>query len=225
MTQRIGIIFHGIGPSLRVLEEGEAPYWVTVSRFEAVLDQIAALPDPSRIRISFDDGNLSDIEIAAPRLVERGLSADFFALTGRLDRPGSLATADLRQLMAMGMRLGSHGIAHRNLRRLTEAELVVELAKSKSVLEAALRQPVSDFSVPFGSYNAIVLAAIRNAGYQTAWTSDRGTMSDTAFLRPRTSIRADTDDTALARILKGQMPLVESVRRHLGMVHRRLSRR
>ena len=42
------------------------------------------------MRISFDDGNASDLEIGLPALLERGLTATFFVLAGRLGRPGSL---------------------------------------------------------------------------------------------------------------------------------------
>lgn len=222
---RVGVIFHGIGTPGRVLEPGEAPFWVSVARFEAILDRIAALPDPLQMRISFDDGNASDMEIAVPRLLERGLTADVFALTGRVDQPGSLTSADLRGMVSLGMRVGSHGVGHRDLRRISATGLTDELRQSRARLEGILGRPVTDFSIPFGSYNARVLAAIRAAGYQVAWTSDRGTMSDSAFLRPRTSFRDDMDDDAVGRILSGQLPLVEAARRRVGMLSRRFLRR
>jgi peptidoglycan/xylan/chitin deacetylase (PgdA/CDA1 family) len=225
MAARVGVIFHGLGTPGRILEDGEAPYWLSTDRFEMIMDRIAGLPDPSLVRISFDDGNASDMEIAVPRLLDRGLTADVFALTGRLDQAGSLSSSDLRALVSMGMSVGSHGIHHRNLRRVSPKELTNELRRSKAQLEAVLGRTVTDFSIPFGSYNARVLAAIRASGYQVAWSSDRGRMSDQAFLRPRTSVRADTDDAAVARILNGEMPLAEAARRRLGMLSRRLSRR
>jgi peptidoglycan/xylan/chitin deacetylase (PgdA/CDA1 family) len=224
MSARIGLIFHGIGTPGRDLDPGEAPFWLSTTRFEHVLDRILALPDPSRLRISFDDGNASDIEIALPRLRDRGLSADVFALSGRLDRTGSLSSADLRALAAAGLRIGSHGIDHLNLRRLGPSALARELAGSKAALEAALGQPVIDFSVPFGAYDATVLRAIRAAGYTTAWTSDRGTYSDRVWLRPRTSVQAGMDDATLDRLLLGTLTPTEALRRHFGMLHRRLSR-
>lgn len=222
---RVGVIFHGIGLPARALEPGEAPYWISVARFEAILDRIAALPDRDRVRISFDDGNASDLDIAAPRLLERGLTADVFALTGRVDQPGSLTSGGLRELVAMGMRVGSHGIVHRNLRRVTAGELTDELRLSRAALEGILSRAVTEFSIPFGSYNARVLAAIRTAGYQVAWSSDRGVMSESAFVRPRTSIRDDTDDAAVDRILRGALGVGERLQRGLGMLERRMSRR
>jgi len=63
---------HGIGPTSRSLDPGEDRTWVTLKQFEQVLDAAAGRPE---VQITFDDGNASDIEIALPRLLQRGLSA------------------------------------------------------------------------------------------------------------------------------------------------------
>ncbi|MEO6299557.1 MAG: polysaccharide deacetylase family protein, partial [Paracoccaceae bacterium] len=83
VERQIGLIFHGIGAPDRELERGEAPYWVSITQFEDTLDMIRAHPQPGRFRISFDDGNMSDHDIALPRLVAAGLVAEFFVLSGR----------------------------------------------------------------------------------------------------------------------------------------------
>ena len=59
---------------LRPLEPDEDKTWVTVEQFEQVLDAAVGRPD---VRITFDDGNASDVEIALPRLVDRGLTGEF----------------------------------------------------------------------------------------------------------------------------------------------------
>ena len=66
------------------------------------------------MELSFDDGYASDMEIALPALLERGLSARFFPLAGKLGRPGYLTAAGVRELAAAGMALGSHGMRHRS---------------------------------------------------------------------------------------------------------------
>jgi peptidoglycan/xylan/chitin deacetylase (PgdA/CDA1 family) len=70
---------HGIGETTRALEQGEDATWITVEQFERVADAVAGRSD---VRITFDDGNASDVEIALPRLVERGLKAEFFGPGG-----------------------------------------------------------------------------------------------------------------------------------------------
>ena len=76
----LNILFHGVGKPARELEPGEDVYWVTEDRFRSILDEISGWPE---VRISFDDSNSSDLEIALPALIERGLTADFFVLAGR----------------------------------------------------------------------------------------------------------------------------------------------
>ncbi len=221
MTRLIGINFHGIGTPQRPLEPGEAPYWLNQERFEHVLDKIAAAPDPSRFAITFDDGNLSDREIALPALVGRGLRARFFLLTGRLGAAGSLDAPDVKALMEAGMTIGSHGIDHAVWPALEEAALARELRDSRSRLEDLCGCAVREAGIPFGRYDARVLRALRAAGYTAAWSSDGGTLRQDAFLRARTSLRAVMPDAIIAAILAGRMPPLRQLRRALGMARRR----
>lgn len=218
---RIGIIFHGIGTPARALEPGEAPYWIDTTRFEHVLDRIAASPRRADYRLSFDDGNASDHDIALPRLLARGLVADFFVLTDRIGQPGSLSADQIGALQAAGMGVGSHGAAHRDWRRLSGPELDRELSGSRAVLQALCGRPVTTLGIPFGAYDARVLRAIRAARYEVAYSSDRGRMQPDAFLRPRTSVRADMSEADLDATLAGYLPPLAWVRRTLGMARRR----
>ena len=106
---------HGIGRASRPLDPGEDRTWISVEQFELVLDAVVGRSD---VRLTFDDGNASDVEIGLPRLLERGLSAEFFVLAGLLGEPGRLGAADVRELHRAGMRVGSHGWAHRDWRRI-----------------------------------------------------------------------------------------------------------
>ena len=223
MTERqIGIIFHGIGTPRRTLEPGEAPYWISVAEFEAMLDRIKAHPIPHRFRLTFDDGNLSDHDIALPRLVDRGLTAHFFVLTGRIGQHGSLDAAHIHGLQAAGMTIGSHGIAHRNWRSLDAAALDQELAQSRTVLQSLCGLPVKTAGIPFGSYDCRVLTALRRAGYDAAWSSDRGWMNPQAFLRPRTSVTGGMTSPAIDSLLSGQLAPLVRLRRGVAMLRKRL---
>jgi peptidoglycan/xylan/chitin deacetylase (PgdA/CDA1 family) len=218
---QVGVIFHGIGEPARALEPGEAPYWISQDLFRRILDKVAADPEPKRICLSFDDGNVSDHDVGLPELQARGLRADFFVLAGRIGQTGSLDVPRIRALQAAGMTIGSHGMAHRDWRRLEENELYAELVQSRAMLEEICGQPVTTAGIPFGGYNARVLRALRAAGYTCAWSSDRGTISPGAFLRPRTSVQGAMDQPEIADILAGRMPLAVRARRALGMARRR----
>lgn len=221
MTQRIGLNFHGIGTPGRVLEDGEAPYWVGESLFSEILDRVAQSPDPARYVITFDDSNLSDHAIALPALLARGLTARFFVLSGRLGTAGALDADQLRAMQAAGMGLGSHGVAHVPWTGLDAAALAEEITRSKAVLEEICGHPVVEAGIPFGRYDARVLRALRHAGYTTAWSSDGGTLNSTAFLRARTSLRGDMARAEIDAILAGRLTPIRRLRRALGMAKRR----
>ena len=61
----VTLTVHGIGTPVRPLDPGEDEVWVTVQQFEDVLDAVAGRTD---VRITFDDANASDVEIALPQL-------------------------------------------------------------------------------------------------------------------------------------------------------------
>src|SRR5690349_7981716 len=128
----VNLTVHGIGPYPRTLDPGEDGTWVTVGQFERVLDTVMGRPD---VRITFDDGNASDVEIALPRLRERGLTAEFFVLAGLLGQPGRLDAAGVRELRRSGMSIGSHGWSHRDWRRLDDKQAEEELVHANEVLE------------------------------------------------------------------------------------------
>jgi peptidoglycan/xylan/chitin deacetylase (PgdA/CDA1 family) len=216
-SKRRIITFHGVGELAQAREPGEADYWLGVDRFCQVLDRIAAHPDRELLSITFDDGNMSDVLLAAPQLRQRGLDAEFFVLTGRIGQTGSVGAHEIRALMAMGMRIGSHGIDHRDWSNLPAKDLDYELNASKKTLEEICGQAIDSAAIPFGRYNAAVLAKLRSAGYETAYSSDKGSADALSFLKPRTSVRHDTADTELCRILSGHMPAWSRLRRAAGM--------
>ncbi len=222
MARRIGLNFHGIGPPSRELDAGEAPYWLSEEQFSGILDRVVAAPNPQGFVLTFDDGNLSDYEVALPALTARGLSATFFVLTGRLDHPGSLGRDHVAALQKAGMRIGSHGIDHVAWNGLDSKTLDHELRQSRSVLEDICGQPVTEVGIPFGRYNARVLRALRRNGYTVAFSSDHGHMNDNAFLRARTSLRGDMTLPRVDEIMAGKMPITQRVHRTLGMTKKRL---
>lgn len=183
----VNLCFHGIGRPARELEPGEAAYWVGTGVFHDVLDAVAGDP---RVRLSFDDGNASDAEVALPALVERGLPATFFVLAGRLDRPGSLSREQLLALHEHGMTVGSHGMDHVPWRHLDRATADRELCRARTELEDLVGSPVRDVALPLGRYDRRLLGLLRGLGYRSVHTSDRRWARSGAWLQPRFSVRA-----------------------------------
>nr|WP_042177623.1 polysaccharide deacetylase family protein [Kibdelosporangium sp. MJ126-NF4]CEL12722.1 Polysaccharide deacetylase [Kibdelosporangium sp. MJ126-NF4]CTQ93482.1 Polysaccharide deacetylase [Kibdelosporangium sp. MJ126-NF4] len=206
----VNLTVHGIGKPPRELDPGEDGTWVTVEQFDQVMDAVVGRPD---VRVTFDDGNSSDIEIALPRLLERGLTAEFFVLAGLLGEPGRLDRADVRELLAAGMRIGSHGWSHRDWRKVDFPQAVEEMVTAPHVLAAISGQPVTSVAVPFGSYDRLVLSRLRHAGAGLVYTSDGGTAAPDSWLQARTSLRHDIDPSWTADVLAGQPGLRRSARR------------
>lgn len=195
----VNVCFHGIGTPGRELEPGEDAYWVDPPTFHGVLDAVAGRPD---VRLSFDDGNASDAEIALPALVERGLHATFFVLAGRLDEPGSLSADAVRDLVGHGMAVGSHGMHHHPWRGMDELTTRRELVEARTRLAEVTGLPVREAAAPLGRYDRRVLRDLRRLGYDRVHTSDRRWARPDAWLQPRFSVRrGDTVASVKSEVL------------------------
>ena len=80
----------------------------------------------------------------------------------------------MRELDAGGVRVESHGIAHRPLAEVTLDEAVREIAVSKLKLEEQLGRPVRAYAYVKGSeahFHPVHESILKQAGYEIAFTS------------------------------------------------------
>lgn len=206
--------FHGIGKPGRALETGEAAYWVTPEIFSESVALARSLSDRVATTFTFDDGNASDISIAATPLAEAGFSALFFPLAGRLGQLGSLDATELQALIDLGHQIGSHGADHVDWTTLDAAGEAREWRTARDQIAAAAA-PVTSAAIPFGRYNARVLRGLRAAGYERVYSSDGGAWRTGDWPVPRTSLRADMTVLDVENILLGRESSVVSVRRRI----------
>ncbi len=181
------LTFHGFGEPPAGASSAERRAWLPARWLDPLLD---ALPR-EHVRLTFDDGNASDLEHVLPALARRKHQATFFVPAGELDSPGRLARDQISVLHAAGMRIGSHGLHHIDWRRTDDRELERELVNSRSTLAEIVGGDVREAACPFGSYDRRVLRALRDAGYTRVYTSDGGPAADRAWLAPRTTINRD----------------------------------
>jgi peptidoglycan/xylan/chitin deacetylase (PgdA/CDA1 family) len=172
--------------------------WVSVPQLEMVLDAAIDRPD---VRLTFDDGNASDVEIVLPRLIERGLTAEFFIAAGLLGEPGRLDKDGVRELRRAGMSVGSHGWAHRDWRHLSPEQAHEEFVEAPRFLAELSGAPVTRHSIPFGSYDRHVLSRLRQVQAARAYTSDGGRARDGSWLQARTSLRHTIDARWVQRVM------------------------
>jgi len=77
----------------------------------------------------------------------------------------------LREMRAAGMEVGSHGVDHNILAKLSPAAMVAEVRQSMDTLVRELGPPIEVLSYPVGgpdSYNEQVIEAAREAGFRMA---------------------------------------------------------
>lgn len=170
----------------------EARYWIEAKVFEEQVRRLAALGYKAitladllayrthsitvkPIVLTFDDGWVSDWQIAAPILARFGWKAEFFVTTGWVEQPGFLAWEDLRQALSAGMGIQSHSMTHPDLTQLSREEIRSELLLSKEMLEERLGKAVAFFALPGGSGRLAEVAELaREAGYVGVCTSEVG---------------------------------------------------
>lgn len=213
----VNLCFHGIGHPTREREPGEGGYWISTQLFAAIVDEATQWP---HVELSFDDGNKSDIAVALPALVDRGLRAAFFPLAGRLTDPLSLNPTDLRTIRAAGMQLGSHGWSHIPWRHLSGRQARRELVDARAALTEASEGDISTAALPLGRYDRRLLAQLRNLGYRVVYTSDRTHSRPNSWLHARYSVTANDTIDSIRRIALGRPRLSETLNFAKGVVKR-----
>ena len=205
----VNLTVHGVGPVPPGVDPGEAEVWASVDQLERILDAAVGRPE---VLVTFDDGNASDLEIALPRLLERGLTARFFVLAGLLGEPGRLDEAGVLELQRAGMVIGSHGWAHRDWRSLDwgprgTIEVEEELVRARQRLSGLVGHDVDEVAVPFGSYDRHVLRILKRTGVRRVYTSDGGWARPGSWLQARSSVHAgDGPDWARRVVLERPTP-------------------
>jgi peptidoglycan/xylan/chitin deacetylase (PgdA/CDA1 family) len=152
----------------------------------------ATLPTGA-VLITFDDGYRDNLANALPILQRHGYPAVIFVPIGYLDgdrplpheealrrlgvRNETVGWDELAALEAGGIRVESHGIAHRPVSELEPAEAAREIAFSKLRLEERLGRRVDAYSFVKGSladYRPEHVSLVQQAGYSLAFTSVSG---------------------------------------------------
>jgi peptidoglycan/xylan/chitin deacetylase (PgdA/CDA1 family) len=128
--------------------------------------------------LTFDDGHISNHDIALPLLGERRLTATFFITVGLIGTGATMDWQQLRALHAAGMEIGSHTLTHRPPATLNDDELRHELLASKRILEDGLGTPVTSISSPTGFFNPRMSVIAQEVGYRALCYSQIGLIAD-----------------------------------------------
>ena len=164
-------LYHELRP-----DESQYSYAITSGMFQRHMDLFAQTRSAKDCTIwpevTFDDGHISNLELAAPILQARGMTAFFFITAGWTgNKPGYMGWAELRALHKAGHSIGAHGWSHKLLTHCSDDELMTELSKSRLTLEDKLGTSIPTMSLPGGRSNRHVLDACTKAGYSRIYTS------------------------------------------------------
>jgi peptidoglycan/xylan/chitin deacetylase (PgdA/CDA1 family) len=164
----------------------------------AFLDGRAGLPRRPLL-LTFDDCYADLLDTALPELVERGIPAVAFAVSGcigasnRWDQAAGAATLPLldvpglEALARSGLEIGGHSRTHRSLVEVDAAELAGETAAVAADLERAGLAAPRLFAYPYGDHTS----AVRQAGYAAAFG-----VSPAASSRPATATPSPASTSA-----------------------------
>lgn len=220
MTTALALTFHGIlspsFPSNIARDTFIKRYIITSERFEQTTELIQ--PDLSctiseliRKReghwlvLTFDDGLISDFDIAFPALLRHGLKATFLINSDNVGQEGYCNRAQLKTMAEAGMEIGSHGVTHRYLTTMSRIEAIRELYESKERLENEIEVEVTSFAPVGGHYRNWMCEVAHEAGYRAFATMIPGKTqvgNEPALLR-RNQIQAHHDANHIYRLLKG----------------------
>ena len=155
---------------LRLISDLKVPV-ISLARY---LEQLASKTPfaENSVVITFDDGFVTDHEVAYPLLEAHGFPATFFVCL--LNIKSESRWPELRQMLDSGHEVGSHTITHRYLSDLSAPELERELDASKRIIEDKTGRRVRYLAPPGGRYNAAVTRAARRLGYEALLTTRVG---------------------------------------------------
>lgn len=224
------LMYHALHPDndSSAVDIEDQPYAVSESTFReqismldgmqvGLLNNDSSKPQPDVV-ITFDDGHISNLEIALPILQEFGMSAYFFVTTDFIEsREFFCRPHQLKEFTDAGMVVGSHGVSHRFLADLSVDESKRELSLSKERLQSWLDSEVLSISYPGGRYTSSTMDLAREIGYRQIFDSTFSTVSATDLSKndplARVAIRRSTSSSDFQRMISNDKTYYRKVQR------------
>jgi peptidoglycan/xylan/chitin deacetylase (PgdA/CDA1 family) len=225
------LMYHNLAvkeADLACLPAGHRPYVLDILTFQNQMETVAsegfplctvrdwgAPSHPQRtIVLTFDDGHVSNHDVAFPILLKNKLKATFFITAGLIGVQETMNWAQIRTLHEAGMEIGSHTLTHRPPSTLTDEELRHELVKSRCILEDGLGAPVTSISSPTGFFNPRMCAIAKESGYHALCFGRVGLAADAGdpFSLKRVAVKRGMNEEEFKALLRFDGSLIRRIR-------------
>ena len=205
--------------------EEEKPYVLSSKFFEEQMDRLATTGfstltlkelgdwlngkdfDLAPAVLTFDDGHLSHYEHVLTRLKQKKLKGVFFIPVSFVGQREQMTWSHLKDLLAEGFEIGSHGLRHIPLTDLEGDQVREELKRSKEILEDRLGVTVISFSVPRGFYQPRIAKIAAEVGYHFVFTSqfDLNQRKQNPLYLKRLAVKSELSIEKFSQMVKGEL--------------------
>lgn len=184
------LMYHGVGPAKKgwpksllmdpELFEAHIKYLKEQGYTIVSVEQLAHRLEQKQsvdkyVALSFDDGYKNNHDIVLPILKKYDAKGSFFVINNKLGHPDHMNEADIKDMLANGMELGSHSYSHNPLAKIDPKYLVWEFDTSRYWLKKKFDgYIVRTLAYPNGSYNERVIADAKKYGFYRALTGHIG---------------------------------------------------
>jgi len=124
--------------------------------------------------LTFDDAFDDFYENALAILKKYEFPATVFTPSDLMDERGQMTFIQLKALVDNGIDIGSHTRTHVYLPQLSPHQQKNQITESKRILEEKLGISVNHFAYPVGGFSNKIKAFVKEAGYMSASTTNRG---------------------------------------------------
>lgn len=211
--RRVILIYHSVGGgemSTPVEVFARQMQWLRDNARVEPLDELISSRDGSglRVAITFDDGYGSLYDNVAAILKDADFSATTFVNTGKIAEavrspsddaeghyPGEtfLLWKELEDLSRLGWTIGSHGVDHLDLTRLSASEAQYQLTQSRKTIDDRMGGKTPGFCYTWGIHSSSVERMAAEAGYRYAVAALHGPVAESSkpYALPRIDIRQE----------------------------------
>jgi peptidoglycan/xylan/chitin deacetylase (PgdA/CDA1 family) len=174
---------------------------ITPSDLVDVLINGGELPNRPVI-ITFDDGNIDVYQNAFPIMHEMGFVGAFYIVANRLESNYFVNADQLKEMVADGWEIGSHGMTHTTL--TSDYSIAhYEMVESRVILQEATGTAVDTFAYAYGLTDSFITGKVSEYGYRAgmglgrSWEHSLGTL----FYLSRIEVQGDYSFSTFTALL------------------------